>query len=562
MWMFWTGGLGVGMARKLALLRGLRPVARARIPRELLAGITLAALAVPEVLGYARIAGMPVQAGLYTMLAPVVVFGVLGASRHLVVGADSATAVILASGLAGMAAPGSGRYGALASGATMIVAGLLLAAWLARIGFLANFLSRTVLAGFLAGAGVTVAVGQLADMLGLAHRSGAVFEQLGQVLSSLGQARTAPVVVSAVVIVVVTGVRRVSRSIPATLIVLVAVTTVVEMGGLSRQGLAVLGPVPPGLPGWELPQLSVSDVRALLPTAASMLVVILAQSAVTARAYAVRYDEQADTDADLLGLAGANLVAGLSGAFVVNGSPTKTQMVDTAGGRSQLAQLFSVAAVVVVVVGGTAPLAALPLAALAAVVFLIGVELIDLGVLHRTWKVRRAEFAVAAVTAGSVVLLGVGMGIVIAVAASIVEHLRHSYAPHDALLVKSPAGHWQPSPVTPAGRTVPGLVVYRFGTSVYFANISRLLEDVRALTSAGEPVQWFCFDCAAIGDIDYTAGEGLARACRQLAASGITVVVSAVIEPVRAQLSDYGVPVEARYETAGAALEAFQARPH
>lgn len=550
--------------RALPVLRGVLPVRPAGLPRELLAGVTLAALAVPEVLGYARIAGMPVSTGLYTMLAPAVVFAVFGASRHLVVGADSATAAILAAGLAGLAAPASPRYVALAGMVAALVAVLLLVARLARVGFLANFLSRTVLAGFLTGVGVQVAVGQLGDMLGLTVE-GSTVARVWRLVGSVTRLHPLTTAVSLAVILLVLGLRRATRRVPGPLLAVGGAIAAASVWHLDERGVALLGPVPAGLPRLGLPGVAVRDVAAVLPTAVpvalSMLVVILAQSAATARAFAARYDERPDVDSDLVGLAGANLSAALTGTFVVNGSPTKTQMVDGAGGRSQLAQLTASAAVVVVVVGLTGPLATLPLAALAAVVFLIGVELIDLRALRRIWRVRRAEFVVAVVTAAAVVGLGVQSGIAVAVIASIVDHLRHSYSPYNAVLVKSSAGHWHAGPLAPGGHTVDGLVIYRFGTSLYFANAARLTEDIAELTGPAYPVRWFCFDFSAIDDVDYTAGLVLARAHRQLTRAGIRVLFAGVIDPVLAQLGRYGLPFaeDDVRETAGEVLADYQA---
>jgi high affinity sulfate transporter 1 len=552
-----------GGSRERRRLSGLVPVRRERLVPDALAGVTLAALAVPEVLGYARIAGMPVATGLYTMLVPVVVFALLGSSRHLVVGADSATAAILAAGLTGMAVTGSPRYVQLAGTVALLVAVLLVIARLVRLGFLANFLSRTVLVGFLTGVGIQVAASQLGDLLGVRADGGSVVAEVLAVAHELPRTDPATAAVSLVVIGLVIGLRLVSNRVPGALLAVVAAIVAEHLLGLRRFGVAVLGPVPGGLPAPTLPGLDMADVRALLPIAVSMVVVILAQSAATARAYAARYDEQVDTDTDLVALAGANLGAALTGTFVVNGSPTKTQMVDGAGGRSQLAQLVAAAVVLVVVVGFTGPLAGLPLAALAAVVLLIGVELIDVAGLRKIYAVRRAEFVVAVVTALAVVLLGVQTGIVVAVVASIVDHLRHSYSPRSSVLAKSPSGHWRSLPVSPEARTSDGLVIYRFGSGLYFANASRLVDDVMELVGGG-PVEWFCLDGAAVGDIDYSAGSVLLRANELLHARGIRMVVSNMIDPVRTQLDRYGVTAalgqDACFDTAGEVLDRFLER--
>ena len=216
-----------------------------------------------------------------------------------------------------------------------------------------------------------------------------------------------------------------------------------------------------------------------------MFVVILAQSSATSRAYAAKYSEEVSEDTDLTGLAAANVAAAFSGTFPVNGSPTKAQIVDSAGGRSQLSSLAAAVVVLVVLVLLTGPLAYLPEAALAAVVFLIAAELVDVAGLRRILATRRHEFAVALLTAVAVVALGVEQGIVVAVVASIVDHLRHSYSPLNSILVKSPEGHWRATPVTAGARTEPGLAVYRFGTSLYYANAARLAADITAVAGHG-----------------------------------------------------------------------------
>jgi sulfate permease, SulP family len=310
------------------------PIDRAQVPADMLAGMTLAALGIPEVLGYAKIAGMPVLTGLYTMLLPMAVFAVLGSSRHLVVAADSATAAILAAALTGLAAVGSERYVRLAGLAALLVGGMLLLARLARLGFAANFLSRTVLVGFLTGVGIQVAAGQLPDMLGVAATGKSTPAKLVDIARALPQVHGADVAVSAGVIVIVLAARWVDRRIAGLLIAVIAAIIVSRAADLARRGVAVLGPVPRGLPHLQLPALGWHDAAGLLGAAASMFVVILAQSAATSRAYAAKYEEAFSEDTDLVGLGAANVAAAFSGTFVVNGSPTKTQIVDSAGGRS------------------------------------------------------------------------------------------------------------------------------------------------------------------------------------------------------------------------------------
>ncbi len=246
----WRGSLRV--RRSLPVLRGVLPVDRSRLPTEALAGLTLAALGVPEVLGYAKIAGMPLVTGLYTMLLPMAVFAVLGSSRHLVVAADSATAAILAAALTGLAAAGSPAYVRLAGLAALMTAGMLLAARLARLGFLANFLSRTVLVGFLTGVGVQVAAGQLPDMFGVTAAGQQTVPRLLDTVRALPHAHGADLAVSAGVIVIVVAARLVTRRIPGPLIAVIVAIVVSRAADLARRGAAVVGPVPRGLPGLGL----------------------------------------------------------------------------------------------------------------------------------------------------------------------------------------------------------------------------------------------------------------------------------------------------------------------
>ena len=551
-----------GRLKGWPVARGLLPLRRSQVTGDVLAGVTLAALGIPEVLGYAKIAGMPVVTGLYTLLLPMAVFAVLGSSRHLVVGADSATAAILAAALTGLAATGSAKYVQLAGLAALLTGGLLLLARVARLGFLVNFLSRTVLLGFLTGVGIQVAAGQLPDMLGIKAAGSRTLSRFADTLGRLPHAHWETVAMSVAVIAVTLIARRITRRVPGALIAVIGAIIVSRVADLAGHGVAVLGAVPRGLPHLGPPTLSWHAARILAGAAASMFVVILAQSAATSRAYAVKYEEPFSEDTDLVGLGAANVVAAFSGTFVVNGSPTKTQMVDSAGGRSQLAPLTTSVVVLIVLLLLTGPLAYLPIAALAAVVFLIAAELIDIRGMRRILAIRRHEFAVAVLTAVAVVVLGVQDGIVVAAVASVIDHLRHSYHPGNSVLVKSPAGHWQAFPVTPGVRTEPGLVVYRFGTSLYYANAIRLVEDMLTLAQ-GTPFRWLVLDCAAIGDIDYTASSVLAETVRQLHERHVRFVLADVLGPVRTQLDRYGISAaispDAYYDTPGQALEAFQA---
>jgi high affinity sulfate transporter 1 len=517
------------------ILQGVLPIKASQVPAEVIAGLTLAALAIPEVMGYTKIAGTPVVTGLYTMLIPAVLFALFGSSRHLVVGADSATAAILAAGLVGLAAVGSDEYVALAVVLAFMAAGFLLLARLIGLGFLADFLSRTVLVGFLTGVGIQVALGQLAGMLGIEGGGHGTLGKIWTDLQQLRQINGYALATAVTVLVVILGAKRISGKIPGALIAVVGaicLSWALDLG----QHLQVLGTVPGGLPQIALPQVAWSWalINQLVPTAFAMFVVILAQSAATSRAYAARYNERFSEDRDLLGLGLANIGAGLSGTFVVNGSPTKTQMVDSAGGRTQLALLVMAAVVVLVLLFLTGPLAYMPEAVLSAVVFLIGLDLIDLDGMRRIYRERRSEFWVALITALMVVLVGVEQGIILAIVLSLIDHTRRGYRPKNALLELDGTGAWHALPMATKVQALPGLVVYRFTHSMYYANAEQFSREVTELVrSADPPVRWLCLDASAIDDVDFSAAATLRSIFGTLRDKGIRLVVAQVMEDVK-----------------------------
>jgi SulP family sulfate permease len=527
---------------RFKLLRGVLPIDPGQVPLDVVAGVTLAALAIPEVMGYTSIAGMPVITGLYTILFPLAVFALLGSSRHLVVGADSATAAILAAGLVALAPPASPTYVALASLAALITAGWLILARGVGLAFLADFLSRSVLIGFLTGVGIQVAAGQLAGLLGMPDGGTGTLDKALTTLSHIAETNVPTLIVSVAVLVVIVGLRLVANQIPGALLAVVGSIVASYALDLAARGVKPLGPVPGGLPSIGLPDVSWTAIPALLTTTVALFVVILAQSAATARAYAARYQERHDENTDLVGLALANVAAGLSGTFVVNGSPTKTQLVDSAGGRSQLSQLTCAVVVMLVLLFLTGPLAFLPQAVLAAIVFLIGVELVDVPGMRRVLAARPREFWVALFTAAIVVVVGVEQAIIAAMALSLISHTRRGYSPHNAVLVPTAAGYWRSAPVAAGSQAAPGLVIYRFTHSLYYANAQKFQDEALELTNpSAVPTRWLCADGAAIDDVDFTAGSMLAQIARTLSERHVRLVFAAVSDHVRRELDRSGV---------------------
>src|SRR5580658_8985382 len=463
------------------LFRGIRPFNGARAIRDALAGVALAALSIPQALGYTSIAGMPAVTGFYTLLLPLLAFATFGSSRYLVVAADSATAAILAGGISGMATPGSVKYVALAGMVALLTAGFLLLARLLKLGFIADFLSQTVLLGFLTGIGFQVGITVLGQMLGIEVHSRRTVIQLAQVLQGLPHTHVLSLLLSAIVVAGVLILARLAPKIPGSLIAVAGAIAASAIWDFAGRGVAVIGPVAGGLPHLDLPDVSWREIELLIPVAGSCFVMIVAQSAATARVYAARNHQPLDENADLAGLCAANTVASLSGAFVVNGSPTQTAMVESSGGRSQVAHVAAAAVVALVLLFLTQPLQYLPRCVLGAIVFIVAIRLVNLRGLRDIRRESPGEFLLALTTAGVVVLVGVEQGIVLAMVLSLLRIVHHSYRPHTAVLTRGEAGLWQLNPVVPGAVTEPGLVVYRFGATLFYANAGRFADEIRML---------------------------------------------------------------------------------
>jgi high affinity sulfate transporter 1 len=529
--------------RRWPLFQGLLPFDKSHLSGDIMAGVTLAALGIPEVMGYTKIIGTPVVTGLYTMLLPMIAFAIFGCSRHLVVSADSATAAMIAAALTLMSlTANTPEYVAMTGLVALMAGAMLIAARILRAGFLADFLSRTVLVGFLTGVGLQVAVGELHGMLGLPKMGHGFFPRLFVLAQHASEIQLSSVLISLTVLVVVAGSERISRRFPGALIAVVGMIAASAWYDWGHRGIEVIGAVPGGLPHLGLPHFSWSDIGLLMPIAFSCFVVILAQSAATARAYALRYREPFDQNVDLIGLALANIAASCSSTFVVNGSPTKTAMVDEGGGRSQVAHLTTATMVLVVLLFLTRPLSYLPNAVLAAIVFLIGLKLIDYRGLADIYRKKPKEFALTAVTAVTVVGIGVEQGILLALVLSLLGHVRHSYQPHTALILRDPTHHWWMDSVAPGKFAEPGLIIYWFGADLFYANAGRFAEEARRLvTESPSPVNWLVVEAGAITDIDYSAGAALKELHDDLEKLGVVLALSRVSEHLYEDLEQLGL---------------------
>jgi SulP family sulfate permease len=359
---------------------------------------------------------------------------------------------------------------------------------------------------------------------------------------------------------------RFAPRIPGPMIAVAGAIAASSAWNFAARGIATIGPVAGGFPHLGLPDMSWHELELLVPVAGSCFVMIVAQSAATARIYAARHQQPLDENADLAGLCAANTAAALSGTFVVNGSPTQTAMVESSGGRSQIAHVATAAVVALVLLFLTHPLQYLPRCVLGAIVFIVAIRLVDL---RGLWAMRRespGEYALAMTTAGVVVLVGVEQGIVLAMVLSLLRIVKHTYHPHSAVLKLDKAGVWQLNPVVPGAVSEPGLVIYRFGAPLFYANAGRFAEEILLLAGpAPSLVRWVVVDAGAITHVDYTAARVVRELQHDLVQRGVALVFAHVQSDLRPDLDRHQltevIGADRIFDTLHQALEYCHKRP-
>jgi MFS superfamily sulfate permease-like transporter len=376
-------------------------------------------------------------------------------------------------------------------------------------------------------------------MLGIERGGHGFWSQLAYTVQHLPQTDMRYLCISLIVLAVIIGFERYMPRFPGALVAVIGMIAASAAFHWGDRGISLVGEVPGGLPRIGLPDVSWKEIMPVLPVSFSCFVVILAQSAATSRAYALRYREEFSENVDLVGLSLANVAAGCSGTFVVNGSPTKAAMVDTAGGRSQISHLATAAMVLLVLLFLTGPLSYLPNAVLAAIVFHIGLKLIDVKGLKQIYRQRPNEFALAVVTAATVVIVGVEQGIMLALVLSLIQHVRRSYQPHTAVIVSDSSEHWRMEPIATGKMIEPGLVMFWFGSELFYANASRFSECVHKLViESPSRVRWLAVDASAITAADFSAGAMLRELQQDLAKQSVVLALTRVSSGLQSDLDD------------------------
>ncbi|HEU4511739.1 MAG TPA: sulfate permease [Nocardioidaceae bacterium] len=510
---------------------------------DLLAGVTVAAYLVPQVMAYAEVAGLPAVVGLWAVVGPLLVYAVLGSSRQLSVGPESTTALMTAAAIAALGGGDPSRYASLAAALAIAVGVVCLLGYVGRLGFLADLLSRPVLVGYMAGIAVLMIVSQLGKLSGMEVEGDTPLEQSWYTLSHLGDAHLPTLVLASVVLVLLLVGQRFLPTWPNPLIVMLLAAAAVALLDLGDQGIGVVGPIPRGLPTPGLPDVDPRVVLELLVPAIGVAVVGYSDNVLTGRAFASRRHERIEANQEFLALGAANVASGLMHAFPVSSSGSRTVIGDALGSRSQLYSLVTLAVVLVTMYFLDPLLAAFPMAALGGVVVFAAIRLVDVDELRRIARFNRSELAVALATTASVLVLGVLPGIGIAIGLSILNQLRHVARPHDGILGYVPGvPGMHDVDDYPEAKQVPGLVVYRYDSPIFFANADDFTQRALAAVDASQtPVEWFLLNAEANTEIDLTGVDALDEVRRTLTDRGIVFAMARVKQDMRAYLAAAGL---------------------
>ena len=531
------------------LLHRLVPVAEhvpgyrgGTLRHDLLAGATVAALAVPAALAYSEIAGLSPVIGLYSLLLPAVAYTLFGSSRQLIVGPEGAISALVGTAIIPLAADPDQRA-SLAALLALLVGGIFLGAWITRLGWIADYFSRPVLIGYLHGVAVVLIVGQLGKMLGLSISAATPPGQVVEVIREITDLSWTTLTVGLVSLAALLLARRVSSKLPGALVVVILAIVISAVVGLADKGVAVVGDIPSGLPSIELPNLQLRNIFTLLPAALGIFFVGFSSQILAARSFAGRHGQHIQANTELVAMGAANLVAGISQGMPIGASDSRTAVNDQMGARTQISGLLAAAVIALVLLFLTGPIQYLPKATLGAVIVAAAIGLVEIDAWREIARVSRVEVAIAAVTMVGVIGVGVLQALLLAVALSVVDAVRRSAEPHDAVLgYVERLDRYADVRVHPSAKLIPGVLVYRLDDRLFFANANYVKGRIReAVAGAPSPVRWLVFDAEALSHVDATGVGMLTELIKSLREESITFVFARLHSPPRDHLAEAGV---------------------
>ncbi len=555
-----------GVGKWVPGVRTLRIYRRSWLPRDLVAGIVLTALLVPAGMGYAEASGLPAIYGLYATIVPLVVYAILGPSRILVLGPDSSLAPLIAAAILPLAAGAPEEAVALA-GMLAILSGLLcVLAALARFGFITELLSKPVRYGYMNGIALTVLLSQLPKLFGFSVDADGVIPEATAFIRGVadGETNTAALIIGLACLLVILGFKRWRPRIPGVLVAVVGATVAVGAFGLAqRYHLSVVGPLPKGLPSFQVPSVSASNLDALLAGAIGIALVSFADTSVLSRTFAIRGGYRVDPNQELVALGAANVVSGLFQGFSVSSSSSRTPVAEAAGAKTQVTGLVGASAIALMLLFFPNLVRNLPDSALAAVVISAAIGLIEVAGVRKLYRLRRMEFALSIACFLGVAVLGVIEGIFIAVGLALLDFIRRAWRPYDAVLgrVDGLKGYHDVAR-HPDAKRIPGLVLFRWDAPLFFANAEVFADRLRlAIASSPTPVRWVIVAAEPVTDLDTTAADVLQQLDEELAAEGVDLRFAEMKGPVKDRLKRYALferfGADHFYPTIGTAVDAY-----
>ena len=554
-----------GPERWVPGLRTLREYRRAWLVSDLVAGLVLTALLVPVGMGYAQAAGLPPITGLYATIVPLVVYAAMGPSRVMVLGPDSSLAAVIAAVILPLGGDDPETAVALAGALSVLTGLIILVAGMARLGFVTELLSRPVQLGYLCGIAVTILVGQLPRLCGFSIEGRGLLTEIRDFVQGVadGRVNRAALAVGLTGIVVILVLKRFWRAIPAVAVAVVVGIAAVAAFDLDQEGVKVIGVLPEGLPGFAFPAVDLADLGALFSGALGIALVAVADTTVLSQSLAAQRGETVDPNQELRALGAANLAAGFFQGFAISSSASRTPVAVSAGARSQLTPLVGAVAIALLLVFAPGLLRDLPLPMLAAIVITAAIGLIEAAEARRLYRVRRSEFVLWLAAFAGVALLGVLVGIFVAILLSLGDFVRRAWRPHDAVLGREDdLKGYHDIDRHPTARRIPGLLLYRFDAPLFFANAGYFRRRVRRLVGdATTPVRWVVVAAEPITDIDTTAADTLSELLSELRQDGVTLAFAELKGPVKDRLRRHGlfdaVGADRFFPTVGTAVDGY-----
>jgi high affinity sulfate transporter 1 len=522
-------------------MSGLRGYRAEWLRSDVAAGVSVAAVAIPTAIAYAELAGFPAVVGLYASILPLVVYAFLGSSRQLIVNPDAATCAMVAAIVAPLAAGDPALYTSLAGALAVLTGVISIAAGFARLGFLADFLGRPVLVGFMNGIAISIVLGQIGKVFGFVLESGGILPRLFEFLSRLGETHWPTLAIGVTTFAVLRGVRRFLPKLPSPLVALIVAGAMVYAFDLGRAGVAVIGIVPAGLPSFAWSPVPRPLWEPLLTGAGALALVSITSGMVTARSFATRNGYEVDVDRECIAIGACNVAAGLSKGFAVTGADSRTAVSDSMGGKTQVTGLVAAAAIALVLLFLTGPLQFLPGSALGAVLISAGLGLFDWRALVRFARIKEGELVVCVAAMLGVVALGALQGIGLAVGLAMLVLLIRSARPADAVLgrIEGEPGFFDLA--SHEGATpVPGLLLYRFAASIIFYNASYFRRRVLAAVDAAPGITTRIIDATSVPHLDSTGADTIAALADQLRERKIRLMMAGGLPHVQEMLERSG----------------------